>query len=449
MSSSSPSSIVAHRSLPGTLRWFYSFVPQRIGTGSTLSLPPLFITEVLGGTVAQVGLVSALGSAVGAPAALAWGWLSDRVGSRKLYLALGFLGFGLPTLLMGFSQDVAQFVLLTVLVGAWSVAGTPVSSTLIMDLVPKEEWEDAFGRFNQIAGWGVVVGRVLGLVWIAYMTVWLGNELAQRSLWWLSGALGLLGVVLAWWWTPRLYAPKPHSLRGRLAAARQKGIPHLMAALRARWNGLNAGRTSPRRWVQLLREPLIAYYLATFVLFTASVFAYTVFAVWQRQELGNTTTSVFLMGLINSLAATLFYRWMGRRAGQRGSMSIQVLAVVLRVGVFGGFALVSVLALRGWTAELTLAVLQAISGFSWAGIAVGGNAAVAHLAPKGNEGAAVGAYNTFVSLGSILGAFASGYVAQWTSFATVFGLGAVGMGLTGVWLLMIRRQAHDRGLVQM
>ncbi|MCX7852084.1 MAG: MFS transporter, partial [Caldilineales bacterium] len=402
-----------------------------------------------GGTVAQVGLVSALGSAVGAPAALAWGWLSDRVGSRKLYLALGFLGFGLPTLLMGFSQDVAQFVLLTVLVGAWSVAGTPVSSTLIMDLVPKEEWEDAFGHFNQIAGWGVVIGRVLGLGWIAYVTVWLGNALAQRSLWWLSGALGLVSVVLAWWWTPRLYAPKPHSLRGRLAAARQKGIPHLLTALRTRWNGLNAGRTSPRQWVPMLREPLIAYYLATFVLFTASVFAYTVFAVWQRQELGNTTTSVFLMGLINSLAATLFYRWMGRRAGRRGSMGIQILAVVLRVGVFGGFALVSVLALRGWSAELTLAVLQAISGFSWAGIAVGGNAAVAHLAPKGNEGAAVGAYNTFVSLGSILGAFASGYVAEWTSFAAVFLLGALGMALTTALLVLIRRQAHNRGLAQM
>jgi len=435
--------------MPATWRWFYSVVPQRIATGSTLSLPPLFITEVLGGTVAQVGLITALGSAVGAPAALAWGWLSDRVGPRKLYLTLGFLGFALPTLLMGFSRDVSQFVLLTVLLGIWSVAGTPVSSTLIMDLIPKEEWEDAFGRFNQIGGWGVVAGRVLGLVWIGYVTAQVGNALAQRSLWWLSGLLGLVSVVLAWWWTPRLYAPKPHSLRGRLATIRPRDIPHLLAVLRNPWNGLNAGRVSPRRWLRMLREPLIAYYIATLVLFTSSVFAYTVFAVWQRQELGSTTISVFLMGLVSSLAATLSYRWMGRRAGRRGSMGIQVLAVGLRVGVFGGFALVSILALRGWSAELALFVLQAISGFSWAGIAVGGNAAVAHLAPKGNEGAAVGAYNTFVSLGSILGAFASGYVAQWTNFATVFVLGSAGMVLTGGLLFAIRQQARHRGLNSM
>jgi DHA1 family multidrug resistance protein-like MFS transporter len=431
---------------PATWRWFYSVVPQRIATGSTLSLPPLFITEVLGGTVAQVGLITALGSAVDAPAALAWGWLSDRVGPRKLYLALGFLGFALPTLLMGFSRDVSQFMLLTVLLGIWSVAGTPVSSTLIMDLIPKEEWEDAFGRFNQIGGWGVVAGRVLGLVWIGYVTAQVGNALAQRSLWWLSGLLGLVSAVLAWWWTPRLYAPKPHSLRGRLAAIRLKDIPPLLAALRNSWNGLNAGRLSPSRWLRMLREPLIAYYIATLVLFTSSVFAYTVFAVWQRRELGSTTMSVFFMGLVNSLAATLSYRWMGRRAGRHGSIGIQVLAVGLRVGVFGGFALISLLALRGWTGELTLFVLQAISGFSWAGIAVGGNAAVARLAPKGNQGAAVGAYNTFVSLGSILGAFTSGYVAQWTNFATVFILGSAGMVLTGVLLLALRQQARHRGL---
>jgi MFS family permease len=137
---------------------------------------------------------------------------------------------------------------------------------------------------------------------------------------------------------------------------------------------------------------------------------------------------------------------MGRRAGRHGSIGIQVLAVGLRVGVFGGFALISLLALRGWTGELTLFVLQAISGFSWAGIAVGGNAAVARLAPKGNQGAAVGAYNTFVSLGSILGAFTSGYVAQWTNFATVFILGSAGMVLTGVLLLALRQQARHRGL---
>lgn len=439
-------SVPVRKPASATWRWFYSVIPHRIATGSTLSLPPLFITEVLGGTVAQVGLITALGSAVSAPAALVWGWLSDRVGPRKLYLTLGFLGFALPTLLMGFSRDVSQFVLLTVLLGIWSVAGTPVSSTLIMDLIPKEEWEDAFGRFNQIGGWGVVAGRVLGLVWIGYVTAQVGNALAQRSLWWLSGLLGLVSAVLAWWWTPRLYAPKPHSLRGRLAAIRLKDIPPLLAALRNPWNGLNAGRLSPSRWLRMLREPLIAYYIATLVLFTSSVFAYTVFAVWQRRELGSTTMSVFFMGLVNSLAATLSYRWMGRRAGRHGSIGIQVLAVGLRVGVFGGFALISILALRGWTGELTLFVLQAISGFSWAGIAVGGNAAVARLAPKGNQGAAVGAYNTFVSLGSILGAFTSGYVAQWTNFATVFILGSAGMVLTGVLLLALRQQARHRGL---
>ncbi len=98
--------------------WFYSFLPNKIGNGSTISLTAIYITEILGGSVADVGVVSSLTSAATVPSAAFWGWLSDRIGSRKLFLILGFLGFGLPTLLMGFSHTVGQFLLLSVLVGA-------------------------------------------------------------------------------------------------------------------------------------------------------------------------------------------------------------------------------------------------------------------------------------------------------------------------------------------
>lgn len=429
---------------PSPTRWFYSVIPQRIGAGSTVSLPPLFITEVLHGTVGQVGLASSLTSAATVPAAVAWGWLSDRFGSRKLYLALGCLGFGLPTLLMAFSQDVTAYLVLTVLVGALSVAGTPVSSTLVMDTTPKGEWDDAFGRFNQVSGWGMVAGRGVGLAWITYVTLWLGNEPAQRSLWLVSGALSCAGAVAAWVMVPRPHRAKPATFRLRDAARSLRGWQPGRSLRRF---GARLAALSPRRY--RWREPLGAYYLASLALFTASVFAYTPFAVWQRQDLGNSTSMVFFMGMVNSLAATFSYRWVGRRSAARGSLGVQILAVALRIVVFGGFALMSLATLSSLASSTALVVLQSISGLSWAGIAVAGNTTVAHLSPKGNEGASVGAYNSFISLGAIAGAFASGYVAEWTNFTFVFVLGALGMAVTSVLLILVRRQARRRQIDHM
>lgn len=448
--------------------WFYAFLPNKIGSGSTISLPAIFITEILGGSVADVGLASSITSAATVPAVALWGWLSDRYGTRKLYLILGFLGFGIPTLLTGLSTTVMQYILLSALVGALSVAGTPVSSTLIMDTTAKEEWDETFGRFNQISGWGVVLGRMVGLLFITYGIGFFGNEFTQRSMWFLSGGLSILGVMWAWRVVPEPHMAKPRqprqhdagvSLRsGFSMVERSRFLPNSLhhlpslnpfrAAARLALGMVRlpgkVGRRSVRevhRGMDALHKPLVAYYFASFFLFTMSVMAYTPFAVWQRQELLNSSGSVFFLGMINSIAAAFSYRWVGNLISSRGSLRVQMLTISLRIGVFAGFALVSLLQVRGMQSLVILAVLQALSGLGWAGIAVAGNSTVAHLAPLGSEGAAVGTYTSFISIGSILGALVSGYLVLWVGYAAVFATGAVGIAVTVLLLAYIRRHA--------
>ncbi|MBP7962420.1 MAG: MFS transporter [Caldilineaceae bacterium] len=448
--------------------WFHAFLPNRIGSGSTISLPAIFITQILGGDVAAVGLASSITSAATVPASAIWGWLSDRYGTRKLYLILGFLGFGIPTLLTGMSTTVLQYIVLSALIGALSVAGTPVSSTLIMDTTPKDEWDENFGRFNQISGWGVVLGRVVGLLCITYGIGFFGNEVTQRGLWFLSGGLSILGVVWAWRMVPEPRMSKPRqprehdagvSLRsGFSMVERSRFLPNSLHHLPS-LNPFRAGarlaagvvrlpsRVGRRsvwamhRGIDALRKPLVAYYFASFFLFTMSVMAYTPFAVWQIQELDNSAGSVFFVGMINSVAAAFSYRWVGNLIGSRGSLRVQMLTISLRICVFGGFALVSLFQLRGVQSLIVLTALQALSGLGWAGIAVAGNSTVAHLAPKGGEGTAVGTYTSFVSIGAIVGALVSGYLVLWVGYAAVFATGAAGIGITVLLLAYIRRHA--------
>jgi MFS family permease len=92
---------------------------------------------------------------------------------------------------------------------------------------------------------------------------------------------------------------------------------------------------------------------------------------------------------------------------------------------------------------VVLIVLQSISGLGWAGIAVGGNSTVAHLAPAGHEGAALGVYTSFLSFGAIVGAFVSGFVVLWVGYAVAFALGAIGVALVVLALWMIRRRVPE------
>jgi len=441
--------------IPG---WFYTFLPNKMGLGASINLPPLFLTEVLAGSVASVGVASALTSAATVPAAWLWGWLSDHYGSRKLYLILGYLGFSIPTILTAFTTQVWQYMVLAVLLGAWSVAGTPVSSTLIMSTTPRSDWDVAFGRFNAINGWGVVGGRLVGLVLIAWGVAALGNEETQRGIWLLSGGLSLLSVLWAMVAVPNTRshqpadrgAPPSPALPSSTAGMRLRRLGTWIAGIRPRDISLfftqllpTAARRGWRNTLIMLRDPLILYYLASFVLFTVSVMAYTPFAVWQRQELLNTAATVFLVGMMNSIASALTFTWMGKQIKKHGSIKVQMWTIGSRIVTFAGFALVGWLGLRGVPSVIALVLLNLLSGLGWAGIAVAGNTTVANLAPRGSEGAAVGAYTSFVSIGSIAGALVSGFLVLLIGFEWVFTLGAVGIGFTMVVLGLVRKAAPE------
>lgn len=439
--------------IPG---WFYTFLPNKMGLGATINLPPLFLTEVLPGTVASVGVASALTSAATVPAAWLWGWLSDRYGTRKTYLILGYLGFSIPTILTAFTTQVWQYMVLAVLLGAWSVAGTPVSSTLIMSTTPRSDWDVAFGRFNAINGWGVVAGRLLGLVLIAWGVTALGNAQTQRGIWLLSGGLSLFSVLWAMVAVPQTRsqrrdeqenAPSPPPASpaiGERLGNLMRWFGHLrLADVGVFFTHLlpTAVRRAWRNTLITLRDPLILYYIASFVLFTVSVMAYTPFAVWQRQELLNSAATVFLVGMMNSVASALTFTWMGKQIKKYGSIKVQMWTIGSRIVTFAGFALVGWLGLRGVPSVIALLVLNLLSGLGWAGIAVAGNTTVANLAPRGSEGAAVGAYTSFVSIGSIAGALVSGFLVLLIGFEWVYTLGAVGIAFTMLVLGLVRRAA--------
>ncbi len=81
-------------------------------------------------------------------------------------------------------------------------------------------------------------------------------------------------------------------------------------------------------------------------------------------------------------------------------------------------------------------MLELFSGPMFAVISVAGSTIVANLSTKGLEGEAVGAYNAMIGCAQILAALASGYIALWLGYSSVFMM-AASLLLLGYVVLLV------------
>jgi MFS family permease len=70
--------------------WHISFVPYKGAFGIANVLFPLYIA-IIGGSIADVGLVVAAFNLASIPGLILWGKLSDRSARRRIFIIFGFL----------------------------------------------------------------------------------------------------------------------------------------------------------------------------------------------------------------------------------------------------------------------------------------------------------------------------------------------------------------------
>ena len=181
-------------------KWYYSFMPNNMAGGSTQPLIPLFLTEGLGGSVALVGLLSALSSMATVPSNILWGNLSDAVKKRRIFVIIGFTGMAISLLMMGLSTTIWTYLLANVLLGLISTAAVPIGTVLILESYNKEEWAKRLGDFSRVGGIGWVVGLFVGTIWLILLDNGAGAVASMRALFLLAAALAGVSILLACLW---------------------------------------------------------------------------------------------------------------------------------------------------------------------------------------------------------------------------------------------------------
>lgn len=171
----------------------------------TIGIMGAMIMQILDTTIANVALphmMTSLGATVDtvtwvltsyivatAIALPATGWLSDRLGSRNLFLiAVG--GFIIASMLCGIATSLEEMVIFRVFQGIFAAFINPLSQTSMLDINPPENAAKAMS----VWGMGVMVGPIMGPV----LGGWLTESYNWRWVFYVNVPVGALTFAILW-----------------------------------------------------------------------------------------------------------------------------------------------------------------------------------------------------------------------------------------------------------
>ena len=171
----------------------------------TVGVMGAMVMQILDTTIANVALphmASALGAtsdtitwvltsyivatAIALPAT---GWLSDRLGSRNLFL-IAVAGFVVASALCGTAVSLGEMVVFRAFQGIFAAFINPLSQTAMIDINPKERQAQAMS----IWGMGVMIGPILGPVIGGYLT----DNFDWRWVFYVNVPVGALTLFILW-----------------------------------------------------------------------------------------------------------------------------------------------------------------------------------------------------------------------------------------------------------
>jgi len=412
--------------------WYYSYLPHGMAGGATSALIPLF-AYALGGNLWEVGLIAAVTSIASVPAFVLWGYLSDRLRRRKVFLLIGFLGGAGSLAAMAASGTILELSLANLLIGFLGAASAPVGAVLVMETAERRMWPARLARLSRMGGIGWTAGLALGVVWLGVGSDLFGSLPAMRALFVLGAALSAAGAAFAAW-----------SLREPLVTVDRRAVDvvdHHMRIERVRYlpfRLLHFFDLRNHRSRVPLPRPLRVYLGSVFLLFTGFTAFYGFFPIFLRDALTLSGTDVFVVYLASHVTSVVAYARTGAWVASRGSRPVQIHAALGRAALFPSFFVLAIVPLPFLARYGALLALHAGVGLCWAVLNVAGSTLVSRLADEKGHARAMGTYNAMQAFGAILGPLLGGAVAQVGGYGAAFAA-SVAFVLLGVAVLAVDR----------
>jgi len=377
--------------------------------GPVGTFAPLYILE-LHGSVLDIGVATTLFAAASIPAAIFWGFITDRVQTRKSLVVWSYILIAGILFSFVFVRTVYGIILVYSVFSFLSSAFATPLNLLIMETQPKASWASAFARFSMISGVGTTLGMLIGVGW--------GDFLPLNLLVIVLGALSLVSAGLSVQMIKVRVTVFERSMIVMVSQSFYHGllalpflflkIPKLMDFRRV----FRSGRFGLTREPALIYLSIGAFYFAS-GLFNTSLVP-SLFAA------GISNSEVFGVLLVGMIVQTLAFNYLGKRI--RGTMirRTAIQGLLLRAFSYAGFAIavLYLASLRYLGASLFLYPLGA--GIAYAYYYAASSVMVFNTLGRTNQGSSLGVYSAIVGMATMVGSFISGLISFYVGYYATY-----------------------------
>jgi MFS family permease len=389
--------------------WVYSTLPINIALGPVGTFVQLYILE-LHGTVIDIGLATTLFNAVSIPAAIIWGYATDRLTRRKPIIVLSYLAVAATLILFVSVRTVYGVdILYSVFSLLSSAAATPLN-LLIMETQPKSRWTATFARLSMMSSIGVTVGLLLGVAWGDFLPFnLLVVPLTALSV--LSAAMSVVMIK-----EPSLAFERNMILMvSRSFFQRLLALPMLFLKVPT---AVDFRRLFKGSKFYLTREPALLYASIAAFYFASGIFNTSLVPSLYRAQV--TKSEVFLVSVVAMTLQTASFSYYGQRLNQQNLKENAFGGLVLRSVGYGAIG-VSAFFLTGLPyLAYSMVFYTLAAGLAYAVYYAASNVMVFNMLGRSGQGSSLGVYSALVGFASMLGSFVSGFISFYTGFYLTF-----------------------------
>ena len=374
-----------------------------VSSDMIFTLVPLFLTNVLGAATTVVGLVGGISESADALFRLFSGWLSDKIGKRKI---LAVVGYSISTVVKPFMYLATSWgAVLSIRLGDRVGKGVRSSSrdALIADSVSSEERGRGFGLHRAMDATGAALGLAIAAV-IIYLVQGGGWQLKLETYQWMV-LIGIIPAVLA---VLVLVIFVRERRRKQSPSGSIQGGPFLA--------GIRPGFDT--------RFKVFLAIMAVFTLGNSSDF----FVILRAQDIQAPLIQVVIMLVLFNATHAVTALPMGMLSDRLGRRRVITLGWFIYALVYLGFGLAS----NVWQVWL----LFAGYGIYYGVIEGVARAFVADLVPEEKRGTAYGLYHGVIGLTLLPASLIAGWLWEAVNPAAPFYLGA-GLALVAMLGIMI------------
>jgi MFS family permease len=390
----------------------YSTLPINVALGPIGTFVQLYLLQLNGvqaGTVYVAAAVT-LFNAVSIPAAIIWGFATDRLRRRKLVIVISYVATTIFLFSFFLTNSNSGIILVYSLVSFISAASATPLNLLIMETESKNRWASGFARLSLVASLGSTIGYVVSSIWVQFLPViWLVIPLGMLSL-----VSVMMSVVLVQepgfaFEKEVVLLQKPGFFQRLLAFPLIfLNIPRF-SDFRRLFKGIRNELTS---YVPLLYLSIIAFYLASGIFNTSLVPALSSHSLTESQ--------VYAVSVAALVAQILSFRYAGKYLANRSLTGVAVQSLVLRGGSYALLGVAAVLVPGALFIVPSLIFYPLSSGIAYGFYYTASTTMIFNSIRGNNHGSSLGVYSAVVGVSTTLGSLVSGFTSHYLGFDVTF-----------------------------